>query len=91
MDIEETISNNPIRLVNNYPLDIKNVAVDTVEELYAVPMNERYIGLTKLVKSEGKEYWLKTGMNNEAWEVKTADSSSEDAGVPLLGSDVEEF
>lgn len=83
--MNENIVTNPIRLIGNSSLDVKNMPVNSVEELYAVPMNERYIGLTKLVLSEKKEYWLIDNISNSAWVAK----SQAEGIIKITGSDVE--
>lgn len=82
--MNENIVTNPIRLISNNPLDIKNASVETIEDLYAIPMNERYIGMTKLVRNEKSEYWLVDNLSNSAWKPKTSI-----ANVIISGDDVE--
>lgn len=84
--MNENIITIPIRLISNEPLDIKNKSVETIKDLYSFPMNERYIGMTKLVNSEKKEYWLRDNLSNSAWTPK---NGSVCTGIIISGSDVE--
>ena len=81
----ENIIISPIRLISNSAVDIKNMPVNTVEDLYAIPMNERYVGLTVLVLNEKKEYWLLDNVSNSAWTVK----NQAEGVIKITGGDVE--
>ena len=66
----------------NLPLDAKSTPVETLEELAAIPMQYRYIGLTitvlnsvyddedELVSQNPVDYWLVGGLQNQYWKVK---------------------
>lgn len=79
----------PIRYIGGNPLDIKNAPVSTIDELYSMPMNERYLGMTKYVISEKKEYWLKDNVSNSGWVIKK--SEIDENQILITGSDVEEI
>lgn len=81
----ENIVTNPIRLISNSSLDVKNMPVKTVDELNAIPMNERYIGMTILVTDEKREYWLINNISNSAWEIK----NKAEGIITITGNDVE--
>lgn len=83
--MNENIVTNPIRLISNSSLDVKNMPVQSLEDLYAVPMNERYIGMTRLVLSEKKEYWLVDNVSNSAWTPK----NQSEGIITITGNDVE--
>lgn len=64
------------------PLDAKSTPVETLQELAAIPMNYRYIGLTvtvlnsvydeddELVSQSPVDYWLVGGIQNPYWKIK---------------------
>lgn len=81
----ENIVTNPIRLITNSSLDAKNMPVQSISDLYAIPMNERYIGMTKLVLDENKEYWLLNNVSNSAWTIK----NQSEGIITITGNDVE--
>ena len=83
--MNENIVTNPIRLISNSSLDVKNMPVQSLEDLYAVPMNERYIGMTWLVLSEKKEYWLVDNVSISAWSPKNLSEGI----ITITGNDVE--
>lgn len=84
--MSENVVTNNFRYIGNSPLDAKNSPISSVEDLYSIPMDERYLGMTIFVESESKEYWLKENISNSGWVIK-----GEYNGIPLLGSDVEDF
>lgn len=87
MDI--TTTNTPIRVIGETPLDAKSMPVERLEALNAVPMNERYYGMTIFVKSEKAEYWLKENLANEGWVKKMPEVEPCQGGIEISGSDVE--
>ena len=83
----------------NLPLDAKSTPVETMEELAAIPMNYRYIGLTitvlnsvyddedELVSQNPVEYWLIGGIQNRFWKIKHANLVPTKADLLSLSSE----
>lgn len=82
--MKNTIITSPLQLITNDPLDIRLCAVDNMDDLYVIPMNERYIGMTKLVASEQQEYWLLNNISNSAWVKKNNNNN-----ILIQGNDKE--
>lgn len=73
---------NQIIYTGGGPLDGKLTPVPTYSELLKIPRAQRYISMTVMVEDEGVEYWLKGGLTNSSWQLKTAN-------VTIDGDDVE--
>ena len=60
-------------------LDAKMMPVNTVDDLYAISLTQRFEGLTITVLNNGnpQDYWLVGGVTNSCWIPKTATNFNE--------------
>ena len=78
-------------------LDAKMMPVNTVEDLYAISLTQRFEGLTVTVLNNGnpQDYWLVGGTTNKYWVPKTATNFNdlklvlEDGFLKLYNSDTQ--
>lgn len=78
-------------------LDAKMMPVNTVDDLYAISLTQRFEGLTVTVLNNGnpQDYWLVGGITNKYWIPKTATNFNdlklvlEDGFLKLYNSDVQ--
>lgn len=83
----------------NLPLDAKSTPVETLQDLAAIPMNYRYIGLTvtvlnsvydeedELVSQNPVDYWLVGGIQNRFWRVKKSNIVPTKGDLNAIASD----
>lgn len=78
-------------------LDAKMMPVNTVDDLYAISLTQRFEGLTITVLNNGnpQDYWLVGGVTNSCWIPKTATNFNElklaleDGFLKLYNSDTQ--
>ena len=67
-DIKKEAFSKQLYINDGKYLDAKMQPVDNIEDLYAIPRTQRFIGLEIMVINEGKKYILMDGTKDSNWQ-----------------------